>query len=126
MSARWAGCLLLLFSACSAPVPPREPPIEKESKPQPFDWPQWQGPHRTDVSDETERLKAWPAGGPPLAWQAKELGHGFSTPSVAAGRIYAMGNRDKFEYVIALDEDNGRQLWATPIGLVRANGGGYA
>src|SRR5262249_11696594 len=29
------------------------------------------------------------------------------------------------EYVIALDEKNGKELWATEIGAVRANGGGY-
>src|SRR5262249_52973892 len=62
---------------------------------------------------------------PKLAWKAKNLGEGFSTPSVAAGRIFLMGNRDRNEYVIALDENNGKELWATVTGQVRNGGGGY-
>jgi len=27
-----------------------------------FDWPQWRGPDRSDVSKETNLLKSWPAG----------------------------------------------------------------
>ena len=61
------------------------------------DWPQWQGPDRTAVSKETGLLKTWPKGGPPLLWRATNLGAGFSTPSVAAGRIFTMGNRGKNE-----------------------------
>ncbi len=44
----------------------------------PFDWPQWQGPDRTAVSKETGLLKEWPKDGPPLAWQVKDLGGGYS------------------------------------------------
>jgi outer membrane protein assembly factor BamB len=121
MSARWIWCLPFLFTACGS----NPAPIEKPTRPQPFDWPQWQGPHRTNVSDETGLLKQWPAAGPALLWKAKGLGEGFSTPSVAGGRIYVMGNRGGKEYVIALDEDNGRQLWATATGRVRNGGGGY-
>ncbi|MFT5032042.1 MAG: hypothetical protein ACI9VS_004515, partial [Candidatus Binatia bacterium] len=29
-----------------------------------FDWPQWRGPDRNDVSKETGLLKRWPTGGP--------------------------------------------------------------
>src|SRR5690348_13025305 len=54
------------------------------------DWPQWRGPDRTGVSRETGLLKAWPAGGPKLAWKATNLGEGYSAPSVANGRIYGM------------------------------------
>jgi outer membrane protein assembly factor BamB len=36
----------------------------------PDDWPQWRGPNRDGVSAERGLLKAWPAGGPPLAWKA--------------------------------------------------------
>jgi outer membrane protein assembly factor BamB len=91
----------------------------------PHDWPQWQGPDRTAISRETNLLQEWPTSGPRLAWKVSTLGIGYSTPTVAAGRIFTMGNRGKSEHVIALAEDDGRELWATEVGAVRANGGGY-
>src|SRR5262245_10888478 len=52
-----------------------------------YDWPQWQGPDRTAISRETGLTQQWPPEGPPLAWQARGLGQGYSTPSIAEGRI---------------------------------------
>ena len=46
-----------------------------------------------------------------MAWRIKGLGEGFSTPTVAAGRIFSMGNKDKKEYVMAFAEDGGKELW---------------
>src|SRR3974377_2013275 len=81
-----------------------------------FDWPQWQGPDRTSISKETGLLKEWPKDGPPLAWKAKGLGGGYSGPSVAAGKVFGMGNRGKDEVVWALSEMSGKEIWATPLG----------
>src|SRR6266513_5021396 len=80
-----------------------------------FDWPQWQGPDRTAHSKEAGLVKEWPKGGPPLAWKAKDLGGGDSTPSVAAGRIYGMSHRGGDEMVWALSEKDGREIWAVRI-----------
>jgi len=79
------------------------------------DWPQWQGPDRNAISKETGLLKEWPKEGPPLAWKARSLGGGDSTPSVAAGRIYGMSHRDADEVVWALSEKDGKEIWAVPI-----------
>ena len=38
------------------------------------DWPQWRGPERTGISQETGLLKQWPPEGPKLNWQIKDLG----------------------------------------------------
>ena len=127
MPRRWPWCLwCFLLVACGAAQPMPIPTVEKPGQSQTFDWPQWQGPERTGVSKETGLLKSWPAGGPALVWTAKGLGEGYSTPSVAAGRVYTMGNRGKTECIIAVDEDNGKLLWAANIGPVRHGGGGYA
>jgi outer membrane protein assembly factor BamB len=83
------------------------------------DWPQWRGADRTGISRETGLLKTWPATGPVLAWKATGLGGGYSTPSVAGGRIYGMGAREEQEVVWALDEKTGKEVWATV--LVPAN-----
>lgn len=114
------GCLLLL-----AAVGARAGAPQGAFRPKPHDWPQWQGPERTAVSKETGLLQAWSKGGPPLAWKAKGLGAGYSTPSVAAGRIFTMGNRGKTEYVLALAEKDGGELWAAAVGPVRGDGGGF-
>jgi outer membrane protein assembly factor BamB len=80
-----------------------------------FDWPQWQGPDRTAHSKETGLLKEWPKDGPPLAWKTKGLGGGDSMPSVAAGRIYGMSHRGADEFVWALSEKDGKEIWAVRI-----------
>lgn len=84
--------------------------------PESFDWPQWQGPDRNAVSKEHGLLREWPKGGPPLAWQIKGIGGGYSAPSVAAGRLFGMSNRGNEEVVWALSEVDGKELWATPLG----------
>jgi outer membrane protein assembly factor BamB len=84
-------------------------------QPGPHDWPQWQGKDRNAVSTEKGLLPDWPRDGPPLAWQAKDLGGGYSTPSVAAGRVFGMGFKGDDEVVWALEEANGKPLWTTRI-----------
>jgi outer membrane protein assembly factor BamB len=86
------------------------------------DWPQWQGPDRNSVSKEMGLLREWPKDGPPLAWKVTGLGGGYSAPAVAAGRIYGMSKRDGKEVVWALNEADGKELWATPIGLPARQG----
>ena len=79
-------------------------------------WPQFRGPNRDLVSTETGLMKSWPADGPTLVWKATDLGKGFSTVSVAGGRIYTQGWKADKEYVLALDEATGNVLWTAPIG----------
>src|SRR5438132_1281027 len=81
-------------------------------KPGPNDWPQWRGQNRDGKSPETGLLKSWPDKGPPLAWTTKkDLGLGFGTPSVAAGKVFGMGTRDGKDGVWALNEADGKELW---------------
>jgi outer membrane protein assembly factor BamB len=80
------------------------------------DWPQWQGPDRDSISKEHGLLKEWPKDGPTLAWKIKGLGGGYSAPSIAAGRIFGMGNRGDEEVVWAFSEKDGQTLWTTPLG----------
>jgi outer membrane protein assembly factor BamB len=83
------------------------------------DWPQWRGPNRDGQSKETGLLKEWPKDGPRRLWQVKDLGSGYSTPSVAGGRLYVMTNKGLGdEFVTARDTKDGSQLWSTRIGKV--------
>ena len=87
------------------------------------DWPQWRGPERTGVSKETGLLKEWSKDGPPLRWKATELGTGYSSPSVAQGRVYLQTTRGDEEFALALDEKTGKPLWSAALGKVGRNEG---
>jgi outer membrane protein assembly factor BamB len=80
------------------------------------DWPQWRGPRRDGVSTEKGLLKSWPQNGPPLAWQTRGAGEGYSSFAVANGRLYTLGARGGTEYVIAFDAATGKRLWEVASG----------
>lgn len=83
------------------------------------DWTQWRGPQRDGRSKETGLLKAWPKDGPKLIWQIKDLGGGYSTPSVVGGRLYVLADQERQdEFVHARDAKDGALLWSTRIGKV--------
>lgn len=91
------------------------------------DWPQWLGAERDGISKEKGLLKAWPADGPGLAWKAEGLGLGYSGVAVAHGKIFTLGDLSDGNYVFALDEKSGKQLWSTKFGEAGAPGwGGFA
>ncbi|HEV2970498.1 MAG TPA: PQQ-binding-like beta-propeller repeat protein [Pirellulales bacterium] len=83
------------------------------------DWPQWRGPQRDGISHETGLLKKWPKDGPKLIWQVKDVGSGYSTPSVVNDRIYLLGNEGMDnEFVAALEVKDGSKVWTTGLGKV--------
>ena len=75
-----------------------------------YDWPQFHGPARDNISRETGLLATWPDEGPSLLWTASGLGHGFSSVSIANGTIYTAGNIEKDTVITALSLD-GEVLW---------------
>jgi outer membrane protein assembly factor BamB len=93
-------------------------PATAQLKAVPGDWPAWRGPDRTGISKETGLLQQWPQGGPKLLWKAKDLGSGYSTPSLAGGRIFLMGTQGQKERLIALDARDGKQVWAQEVGAL--------
>jgi len=117
--------LVFVVAACGPSTRP-VPAAEIDARPRAYDWPQWQGPDRTALSKETGLLRKWEEEGPPLAWKVKDLGGGYSTPSVAAGRIFGMSYRGADEVVWALDERDGKELWSSRIATATKNKGGQA
>lgn len=91
---------------------------------QQHDWPQWLGPNRDALTDETGLLKEWPEGGPPVAWHVESVGFGYAGPSIAQGKIYMLGSLDEVTHLLALDESNGDVLWKAKIGDDYKNGWG--
>lgn len=95
----WAGVLLLSF-ACAA--------LARRASAE--DWPQWRGPNHDGVSTESGWLDRWPPEGPAVAWRAN-VGTGFSSCTVAQGRVYTAGNADNTDTIFCLVAEAGRILW---------------
>jgi outer membrane protein assembly factor BamB len=96
--------------------------------PESASWTQWRGPNRDGISPAKGLLKEWDADGPKLAWKVDGVGAGYSSVSIANGRIYTMGDRkkdkDKEQFVFGLSLADGKEQWATKIGK-GGGGSGY-
>jgi outer membrane protein assembly factor BamB len=79
-------------------------------------WPQWRGPARDGRSPETGLASSWPEGGPRLLWRTSGLGGGFSSLSIADGRIFTLGDLGDTQHVVARSQADGKELWKTPLG----------
>src|SRR3954462_14091410 len=78
------------------------------------DWPQWRGPRRDGISQETGLLQEWPKDGPKLLWELQDAGDGYATPAVAGARIYMLGSRGvEDEFVQSLAVADGKAQWTT-------------
>lgn len=83
------------------------------------DWPQFRGPKRDGISKETGLLKEWPAEGPKLVWQNKDVAAGWGAASIVKDIVYLVGNRGvEEESVTAYKAGDGSKLWSTKIGPV--------
>lgn len=75
------------------------------------DWPQWLGPQRDGVSQETGWNKDWSKNAPGKLWEI-DLGAGASAVAVAKGRLYTAGNdRAEADSVFCLDPSTGEKIW---------------
>jgi outer membrane protein assembly factor BamB len=83
------------------------------------DWPQWRGPQRNGHSEEKGLQQDWSTEKPKLAWQVSDIGFGYSTPSIAAGKIYLLSNEGTDgEAIQALSIKDGHGLWSAKLGKV--------
>jgi len=88
-------------------------------------WPQWRGPDLDGISKETK----WrPDGDAEIRW-SKQVGLGYSTVSIAGGRLYTVGH-DKDEQkdtVYCLDSTTGDEVWTYAFSantMAKYHGGG--
>jgi outer membrane protein assembly factor BamB len=75
------------------------------------DWHRWRGPEANGISRETGWFQPWPKEGPRQLWKVN-VGQGFSTVSVAKGRVFTAGATNKDETISCFDEKSGKRLWA--------------
>ena len=91
------------------------------------DWPQWMGPQRDGVWRETGIVERFAAGGPAIRWRVP-VGAGYSSPTVAGGKVFVLDRQLKLdgpkapnpfkrvtvpgvERLLCLDESTGKTLW---------------
>src|SRR5438093_4177471 len=78
------------------------------------DWPQWRGPNRDGVWNETNVMQSFPPGGLEISWRVP-VGRGWSSPVVARGRVYLtdvqIARSNATERVLCFDETSGKPLW---------------
>jgi outer membrane protein assembly factor BamB len=89
------------------------------------EWPQYRGGAGDGIS--AEKINSWPAGGPKQLWVSKTPA-GFSSFSVAEGKVFTVVSRDVngnlSEVCVAMDAASGKELWASPTGPAKYRGGG--
>ncbi len=73
------------------------------------DWPQWRGPTRDGIVAAANVPAAWPDS-LRRVWRV-DIGEGYSSPVVAARRVFVHSRRDPEEIVTALDLASGKILW---------------
>lgn len=87
------------------------------------DWPQFLGPGRNGISQETGLLTEWPDGGPKIIWRVPG-GVGMSGLAISQGRVLTMVQRESKQWAIALDAKSGQTKWQTPVAPNYKNGMG--
>lgn len=94
-------CLFLFFSLAAGSIPAA-------------DWPQFRGPNRDSIWEETDILEGFPDSGLPIRWRVT-VGPGHSSPVVAGGRVYVTDlNYDDErtrERIQCFDESTGEEIW---------------
>ncbi len=102
-------CLAILVSASALPA---------------ADWPQWRGPDRNGLSQETGLLQDWPRSGLPREWLSRDVGLGYSGMAVVGDTLYTMGAFGDSERLLALNVADGTVKWSTDLGPKLTNGWG--
>jgi outer membrane protein assembly factor BamB len=72
------------------------------------DWPRWRGADGRGLSTETWKPESLAR--PKLLYRV-QVGEGVCSVSIAAGRLYTMGNQDGKDVVSCLDAKTGKPLW---------------
>ena len=103
-------------SPISAVKPPDRAPGSAGSAGSEVFWPCYHGPNHDNISPETGLSSDWSKNPPQQLWMGQGLGEGFSTVSIARGRILTMGTAGDQEVVLALDPADGKPIWSQQTG----------
>lgn len=73
-------------------------------------WPAFRGADRTGVISDLRLDSDWKSSPPKEVWRSR-IGPGWSSFSVAAGRLFTQEQRGENEAVVCLDADTGEAIW---------------
>jgi outer membrane protein assembly factor BamB len=90
-------------------------PARAADEPGVAEWPQWRGPNRDGICTEKGLSEKWGEQGPPLAWETKGLGKGYSSLAIHDGKIVTLGRKNDGLYLTALSIKGGTELWSTRL-----------
>lgn len=79
------------------------------------DWPRWRGPKGDGHGTETGLLQSWPAGGPQKLWSVSGIGTGWTSASIADGRVFVTGMKNG-EGTLRCFDIKGKALWSASYG----------
>ncbi|QDU81684.1 outer membrane biogenesis protein BamB [Polystyrenella longa] len=79
------------------------------------DWPQWRGPSRDGISNETGLNFNWEQNPPKLLWKTEGLGNGYASVAVVGDRIYTTSNGEVSQALLAIDANTHQRLWASKM-----------
>ncbi len=77
------------------------------------DWPQWRGPNRDGIWQETGIIEKFDTSPLPVVWRAK-IANGYSGPTVSDGRVYItdrVKNPKEMERIHCFDARSGEGKW---------------
>src|SRR5947207_15175575 len=74
------------------------------------DWPKFLGPRGDNTSMEMKLVDRWPPKGPALVWE-KDIGSGYSAPSVREGKLVLHHRVGEDEIIAAMDSATGTPEW---------------
>ena len=112
-----AGCIVsvAVFIFSTPPAIAEEPQVSTLVRSASPDWPQWRGPRRDGISEETGLLPSWPEGGPTRLWTAAGIGRGYSSCIVANKTIFITGDKEN-DLIISAFSLSGTLRWRTKNG----------
>lgn len=106
---RWS--LLLLLSSIGGPLLAAAPGVGNlATRTAGFDWPGFLGSDGRAESDEGPVSADWPAGGLPVVWH-REVGEGYSAPSIDRGRLFLFDRVGEMARLTCLRAETGEELW---------------
>lgn len=104
--------------------PKDPPPPDLRARKTGEDWPRFLGPRGDGTSAEKGLLKPWPAVGPRVVWH-KEVGEGYSAPSVSRGRLFFADRLRNRQRLHCCNAETGESIWMFEYGTTYRDRYGY-
>lgn len=102
-----AACLVMLVVVSAAQSDAKKSPAASGKI---TGWPQFLGPDRNGISQETGLIAAWPKDGPPEIWRVAG-GQGMSGLAIAGGKLFTLIQKDARQWLVCLDAQSGKSQW---------------